>query len=109
LVCTRQNNHTLDALIEYVAYYHILYSGQLETRKSRVWFVDNSSAVAFIFLCPFISVDYLNLLKRVCYLQRTVGLLSCSLNIDITTCGAGGVIVVPSLSCVLSCISLLGV
>ena len=31
-MCTIQSNQTLDALIKYVAYYHILYSGQLEIR-----------------------------------------------------------------------------
>ena len=36
LVCTIQSNQTLDALIKYVAYYHILdlYCGQLEIRLS---------------------------------------------------------------------------
>ena len=34
LVCTIQNNQTLDALIKYVAEYHMLYSGQLEIRVS---------------------------------------------------------------------------
>ena len=33
-VCTIQSNQTLDALIKYVAKYHILYSGQLEIRLS---------------------------------------------------------------------------
>ena len=28
LVCKKQGNQTLDASIKYVAYYHILYSGQ---------------------------------------------------------------------------------
>ena len=34
LVCTIQSNQTSDALIKYVAQYHILYSGQLEIRFS---------------------------------------------------------------------------
>ena len=34
LVCTIQNKQNLDALIKHVAYYHILYSGQLEIRLS---------------------------------------------------------------------------
>ena len=34
LVCTIQSNQTLDALIEYFALYHILYSGQLEISLS---------------------------------------------------------------------------
>ena len=32
LVCTIQNNQTLDALIKHVEHYHILYSGQSEIR-----------------------------------------------------------------------------
>ena len=32
LVCTIQGNQILDTFIEYVAYYHILYSGQLGIR-----------------------------------------------------------------------------
>ena len=34
LVCTIQNNQTLDALIKYVALYHSLYSDQIEVRLS---------------------------------------------------------------------------
>ena len=34
LVCTIQSDQTLDALIKYVAEYHILYSGQFEIRLS---------------------------------------------------------------------------
>ena len=34
LVCTIQDNQMLVALIKYVAYYHILYSGHLEIRLS---------------------------------------------------------------------------
>ena len=34
LVCTIQSYQTLDALIKYVAYYHILYSGQLKISLS---------------------------------------------------------------------------
>ena len=33
-VCTIQSDQTLDALVKYVAKYHILYSGQLEIRLS---------------------------------------------------------------------------
>ena len=33
-MCTIQSNQTLDALITYVAKFHILYSGQLEIRLS---------------------------------------------------------------------------
>ena len=33
-VCIIQSNQTMDALIKYVAQYHILYSGQVEIRIS---------------------------------------------------------------------------
>ena len=44
-MCTIQSNQTLDALIKYVAKYHILYSGQLEIRLSVLRLKHNKAIV----------------------------------------------------------------
>jgi len=69
LVCTIQSNQTLDALIKY----HILYSGQLETRLS-VFTVLNCCKFQF-YKTSMVDISHMVLVK--CHHVYVESLLNC--------------------------------